>query len=110
MGLVELKEVGFWDPDGPNPHTMVDLAWARTEREMVLRYLADGLVKEHWMGDSWCRFGCWSGEMVPEMGSRDHTDGVWVWPEGFHHYITHHSVKPPQEFIDHIKRNLQIGR
>jgi hypothetical protein len=36
------------------------------------------------------------------MGSHDLTDGVFVWPEGYAHYIEKHDVKPPREFIEHV--------
>ena len=37
------------------------------------------------------------------MGTKCLTlDGTWVWPEGFAHSIEAHSVRPPQEFIDHL--------
>jgi hypothetical protein len=36
------------------------------------------------------------------MGSRDLTDGTWVWPQGLAHYVEVHNVMLPQEFIDHV--------
>ena len=35
------------------------------------------------------------------MGSRDLTDGIWVWPEGLAHYVDIHSVGLPEEFTKH---------
>lgn len=35
------------------------------------------------------------------IGTKDLSDGVWVWPEGFEHYIRKHHVKPGAEFIRH---------
>lgn len=49
-------------------------------------------------GNSWCRFRC--GET--SMGNCELTDGVYVWPEGFLHYVQVHHVKPPQQFINHV--------
>ena len=37
------------------------------------------------------------------MGSREYTDGTFVWPEGLPHYVEHHQVRLPQEAIDHIR-------
>ena len=44
------------------------------------------------------------------MGSRDLTDGVWVWPEGLAHYVRDHGVVLPTSFIEHAARSAwQIG-
>ena len=43
------------------------------------------------------------------MGSRDFSDGAWIWPEGLHHYVEIHSVRLPAEFINHIQsRDFQV--
>jgi hypothetical protein len=39
-----------------------------------------------------------------EMGVSEYTDGIWLYPEGFLHYVRRHAVKPPQEFLDHVCR------
>ena len=33
------------------------------------------------------------------MGSREHWDGAWVWPEGLAHYVECHDVCLPEEFV-----------
>jgi len=35
------------------------------------------------------------------MGSCDLTDGTWVSPEGLWHYVDVHSVRLPDEFVEH---------
>jgi hypothetical protein len=35
------------------------------------------------------------------LGSADLTDGLWIWPEGLCHYIDVHSVRLPDEFVQH---------
>jgi hypothetical protein len=37
------------------------------------------------------------------MGSREFTDGEWVWPEGLVHYVECHSVVLPEIFIEHCR-------
>ena len=37
------------------------------------------------------------------MGSDDFTDGVWVWPEGLHHYVRHHQIRLPEEFLQTMR-------
>lgn len=36
------------------------------------------------------------------MGSRELTDGEWVWPEGLSHYVREHGVGLPEQFISHV--------
>jgi hypothetical protein len=85
----------------PLPSDYVDESWDKTQREKVVNYLNHvGQVFEHWRGYSWCRFSC--GER--NMGTTDFSDGTYVWPAGFGHYVEKHGVKPPQEFIDHVLR------
>ena len=103
-----LKFIGYWvrpkteyteaSVGLPDPHDFVDEKWDAVQRNAVLRHLQAGTVFESWRGWSWCRFKC--GEH--KMGSQCLTDGKYVWPQGFAHYIAEHGVKPPQEFIDHV--------
>ena len=30
-----------------------------------------------------------------------------VWPEGFAHYLEQHDVKPPAEFLEHVRPRLR---
>jgi uncharacterized protein (TIGR03067 family) len=53
------------------------------------------------MGYSFCRFVC--GTPDEEMGSADLHDGEWEWPEGLAHYVEHHSVLLPDEFIETMR-------
>lgn len=76
----------------------VDATWSEVEREKVALYLKTGKEFGSWRGNSWCRFRC--GERL--HGFRDLTDGTYIWPESFAHYIENHNVKPVQEFIDHV--------
>ncbi len=90
---------------GPNalplPHEWIDKSWDERERTQVVAYLRAQPAWEHWRGYSWCRFdGC--GDR--RMGTTDRSDGTYVWPEGFAHYVEKHGVKPPDEFIRHVLR------
>ena len=116
----ELKRVGFWrearkpmcemfhmtygqgpiESSYPDVNDFVDLNWKRDHFEEYVRiteYLATGKIKDAYKGSSYCRI---CGKT--DNGSCDITDDVWVWPEGFIHYIATHYVKPPQEFIDYV--------
>jgi hypothetical protein len=48
--------------------------------------------------------------MTKEMGCSALTDGVYVWPEGFAHYIRRHGVKPSDQFITHILDKVESLR
>lgn len=100
----ELKKVGYWwslhDQDLPKPQDHVDPAWAKTgECAIVLAHLENGRKKDTYRGFSVCRI-CHAAN-----GSSDATDGVYVWPSGFAHYILVHQVKPSQDFIDHVLKS-----
>jgi hypothetical protein len=100
QGLEFVKyEMHFGKAGLPLPSEAVDSQWDPHEKALVLAYLRVGKTSEQWKGYSWCRFGC---KGHAEMGTTDLTDGTYVWPEGFAHYIEHHGVRPPQEFIDHV--------
>jgi len=120
----ELKKVGFWrearKPMGemfhmtygqgpiessyPDVNDFVDAMWRKNhfdEYTTVVAYLMEGQIKDAYKGSSQCRI------CGKTNGSCDITDGVWVWPEGFLHYIVNHDVKPPQEFVDYVTEKMK---
>ncbi len=101
----KLKKVGFWGgdavpwQDAPVPEDFVDLTWSSEERARVSTYLGESPAVECAMFSATCRI----------CGKRDGradwvTDGVWVWPADFRHYLDAHQVKPPAGFLEHIQR------
>lgn len=88
----------------PHPANFVDDNWNDIEKEKVIQYLKSGKEVEWWRGCSYCRFGCGSLE-----GSTDKSDGKWVWPEAFFHYIEKHNVKPPVEFLKDVLFIASVG-
>ena len=104
MNELELIPIGFWQegetpqPRSRLPHPLdhVDPAWDIHERHRVASYLREAKVVASYRGMSSCRIcGC-------RNGSQEHSDGTYLWPSGFSHYLLLHDVKPPQEFIDHV--------
>lgn len=87
------------------PSDSRDTAWSYDQRHLVIRYLKAGRVHKVWMGDSWCRCGC----KHAQMGNKDLTDGVYLWPEGYAHYLEVHDVRPPDEFIHHVLMQTARG-
>jgi len=84
---------------GKDPADFVDASWNAQERQTILGYIRAGRVETQWRGPSWCRM-CKARDLR-EMGSADLTDGVYVWPQGYAHYIEKHGVRPPPEFVQH---------
>jgi hypothetical protein len=113
------KFIGFWrDTKGsisklPWPDDFVDKKWNEEEKELVAAYLDAGKKVGFWKGSSSCRLGCKNNYFYKsnlEIGSTDQSDGEWVWPEGFSHYIKVHNVKPPIDFINKIiEKSRQDG-
>lgn len=87
----------------PDPYDFMDPSWDATERATVVAYLRAGQLQVVWYGISKCRFRC--GEQ--DMGAACLSDGTYVWPEGFAHYLEKHAVRPPEEFVLHVLRKTQ---
>lgn len=94
--------IGFWrsqhQPDLPDPRDFVDEDWDSVEREKVASYFDGGVVAASYRGPSPCRI------CKRHNGSEDLTDGVFVWPSGFAHYIKEHSVRPPAAVVERALR------
>jgi hypothetical protein len=100
-----LTAVGYWITSLNDDSLFPPQEFVRTSPSAgVASYLRSGETYEQYRGHSWCRFGC--GIPHDEMGSRDLTDGTWVWPEGLAHYVESHSVNLPPRFLDHIASSV----
>lgn len=106
--LVEprLKTVGYWserldDDYLIHPARLIDWRWHEEDRAQIITYLRNGIVFSSSVGWAVCRFP--DGPSGPEMGCRDLTDGVWVWPEGLWLYVSRYAVRLPEEFVDHMR-------
>jgi len=107
-----LKHIGYWRTNEhpelcryfqkgillPWPGDFVNHYWRGPEKTIVLNYLKTTTDVEHWRGNSWCRFKC----VKYLHGSTDKSDGIYIWPEAFAHYVENHNVVPPKEFIQHV--------
>lgn len=105
------REVGFWwsadsslNARYPKAPDCVDFSWDPRERAAVLAYVRAGKQGDCYRGWSDCRI------CGVHNGSCDLTDGTYVWPEGFAHYIEKHGVKPPQHFIEHALGGSNMRR
>jgi hypothetical protein len=96
-----MKIIGYWmasllDEHLPLPQEFVG-HWRDDVRDVVCNYLENGALFETYRGHDCCRFLC--GTPCEEMGNCEFTDGEWVWPYGLVHYVRHHSVVLPSEFV-----------
>lgn len=97
--LIGYWHEGKWNPSKwVHPKYLVDETWDQQERKAIVKYLREGTYHEGYMGRSWCRFYCGH----TDMGARELTDGTFFWPEGLSHYVELHSVKLPNQVIDHM--------
>jgi hypothetical protein len=93
----------------PRPEVACPARLARDELDRIIAYLRAGRELNSWDGYSYCRFGCRDrfedpvDPGVEDMGVSDLFDGVWIWPEGLAHYVERHSVRLPEEFVDHMR-------
>lgn len=93
--------VGYWrsrqEPAWPDPAWFVDSSWDTAERRCVADHLRGGHETAIGLGLSWCRFRCGAS-----LASTLLSDGAWVWPAGLAHYLEHHDVRLPDEFVRHV--------
>ena len=114
-----MEPLGFWrrttgreggDTSLPDPRELVDAAWAEGNPQLaqrVVAYCRSAHVESYEMGYSHCRFSACDAE-GKELGCCNMTDGRFVWPEGYAHYIEKHAVRPPHEFVQHVQQQPSI--
>ena len=98
-----LQGLGEWRsllaPHYPDVACFVDDTWPATEREAAGHYLSQGRPLHYWMGMEACLLGC--AQPLPTTGC---TDGTYYWPASLLHYLTHHAVRLPDEFMQHLNQ------
>ena len=121
MALPKRILVGSWH-DGADqfshPQALVAPTWEMDRRHLIVQYLAGGGLVSVFAGYSYCRCGCeqrfrirnrdrdrkrrYRFETHP-LSNGDATlgDDKWCWPEGLAHYVQHHAIRLPDEFIAH---------
>jgi hypothetical protein len=97
--------VGYWyapwnkQLDLPRADGLIRVGWRLSERDKIANYLSRGVPCNFFLGFASCRL------CDERLGTRDPTDGEWVWPERLEHYITVHDVTLPDVFISAMERN-----
>ncbi len=85
------------------PQDYVREGWAATEAATYAAcvwHLRRCMLESWELGSSWCRMS--ADCPAASMGCGSLTDGTWVWPEGYAHYLDRHSVRPPEAFLVHV--------
>lgn len=86
-----------YDTSLPDPRSFVEKNWSVDEREKVSSYLSRGVA----VAVTIMRVPC---QMCSaEFDAIYLSDGIWVWPAWLPHYVACHSVKPPDEFLKHMR-------
>jgi hypothetical protein len=107
-----LKLIGYWvGTQGheiyPHPRDFVRKDWDPELKAKVVGYLKGGAFKRGFWGHATCRFDPTRDPV--EMGSKELTDGVYLWPEGLAVYVNEYDVGLPGEFMSHMERhNYQL--
>jgi hypothetical protein len=102
-----LKLIGYWvGTQGheiyPHPRDFVRKDWDPELKAKVVSYLKGGAIRGGGWDYATCRFD--PNRNPAEMGSRELTDGVYLWPEGLAVYVNDYDVGLPGEFMSHMER------
>ena len=111
----KLIGIGYWQsytqPFLPSPGNSVKNYYNTQQIYDYTKILnSSKMVAGNQMGFSWCRFRC--GEI--NMGNKEFTNGIYIWPEGLVHYVNDHNIILPNEFLmsissEFVNINLEFG-
>ena len=100
-----LIALGYWREtfdhisELPFPSTYINEYWNPVELFVVANHIRKATAVNHWKGDAACRL------CDERLGSACLSDGKYIFPEKFEHYLIEHDVKPPKEFIENAWKN-----
>ena len=94
------KQIGYWrqkkDSNEFLPWPEESGRLPRESKQRVAEYLMKGKEHAAWMGFSTCRI---CGKL---NGTTCLTDGEFVYPEGYAHYILDHNVTPDLDLLSKV--------
>lgn len=108
-----LQIIGYWDdsedpmvkvetPNGfPHPRELVEPGWDGGLKKRIVNYLNCAPMHRGSWGHAYCRMD--PSRDCEEMGSREMTDGTYIWPEGLKVYVEDYDVRLPAAFLEHMK-------
>ena len=97
--MINYKRIGYWRQ---YQNEKSDLPWPEEGRlsietkQMIVDYLDNGTQEAAWLGWSTCRI-CGKSN-----GSTCLTDGYFVYPIGYSHYIKDHNIMPDLDLLAHV--------
>jgi len=104
------EKIGYWKNDAGTIEGKVEIGqhsgtMNTTEGKAVVKFIEASKIHDMYRGCSICRV------CGKENGSEDliSPDGNFIFPEGYLHYITCHSVRPPENFIAAAIRWVVLG-
>lgn len=99
-----MKSIGFWNnknndyPAFPMVEEFIHPNFLNKEtKRKIIIYLESARELHFYKGSSKCRI------CGKRNGSYELTDGKYIWPSGYVHYIEEHDVVPSKDFLRHIK-------
>lgn len=106
MAKLLINIEGFWASDHET-HLPTPVGTSWRNRELFLRLLSrvesrveSGVESVQYKGFSWCRMCDKSNGSIEYK--LDIGGNVWVWPDGYKHYIHYHQVRPSLAFEEFI--------
>lgn len=80
--------------------------WSEGDVEHLGAYFRSARRATGFLSAFWCEFGC---RTSPGSDTRLHiynyhyTDGIWVWPLSFQHYVAQHGLDVPPAFLETMR-------
>ncbi len=90
-----LLPVGYWDEENPPVPSPIPLP--EDLKAKLVRHVQAAPKYLGYKGFARCRI------CEETLGTQCLTDGTYVFPQKYDHYIEAHNLRPPQAFIDHVQ-------
>ena len=109
------KWFGYWkyrtieESDLYSFEAWIDKKWKPNDKDKMIKYLNEApiMLTVTPLGDLFCYY---CGKNLGES-SKQSSDGDWVWGSELGHYVRYHSIRLPDEFVDHIRsRNYELPK
>ena len=94
----KLIPVGYWHSDREPELPMPDSNEFVEHEEEIVQYLKNGREINAYRGSSPCRL-C----DKRNNGSREQSDGTYIWPNGLAHYVEDHNIRLPDKFVEYLR-------
>lgn len=97
-----MKNLTIFDPESPVPK--IDDRLGQLDEETAAK-VAQYLLNSTMVFRVTLRVpDCLSGSEDPVVPVSTFTDGEYIWSEAVAYYVSEHRVAPPEEFVEHCRR------